>query len=89
MAGMDAKDAGSKEQEDAAVVAYNTRKGLGLFMIYVLFYGSFMGLSAFWPEVMSQPWLGGVNLAVVYGFALILAALVLALVYMRACRKNK
>jgi uncharacterized membrane protein YciS (DUF1049 family) len=28
-------------------------------------------------------------LAVVYGFALILAALVLALVYMKVCRKSK
>ena len=38
---------------------------------------------------MSVPALGGANLAVVYGFALIAAALVLALVYMRVCRKSK
>jgi len=54
-----------------------------------LFYGGFMALSAFWPEVMSKPFLRGVNIAVVYGFALIVAALVLALVYMQACRKSK
>jgi uncharacterized membrane protein (DUF485 family) len=48
-----------------------------------------MALSAFWPEVMSTPSLGGANLAVVYGFALIAAALFLALVYMQLCRKSK
>jgi uncharacterized membrane protein (DUF485 family) len=48
-----------------------------------------MALSAFWPEVMSKPCLRGANLAVVYGFALIVAALVLALVYMKVCRKSK
>jgi uncharacterized membrane protein (DUF485 family) len=87
MAGLDFKAAVAKEQEDAAVVAHNTRIGLILFTVYVLFYGGFMILSAFWPEVMRKPFLFGVNLAIVYGFALIVAALVLAMVYMRICRK--
>ena len=89
MAGLDFKSPVAKEQEDAAVVAHNTRMGVILFVMYVLFYGGFMALSAFWPEVMSQPFLRGANLAVVYGFALIVAALVLALVYMKVCRKSK
>jgi len=63
--------------------------GVIMFVVYVLFYGGFMALSAFWPKVMSKPFLRGANLAVVYGFALIVAALVLALVYMRVCRKSK
>ena len=83
MAGMDFKAPVAKEQEDAAVVAHNTRWGVILFFVYVMFYGGFMALSAFWPEAMSKPFLGGANLAVVYGFALIVGALVLALVYMR------
>jgi uncharacterized membrane protein (DUF485 family) len=89
MAGIDFKAPVAKEQEDAAVVAHNTRMGVLLFVVYVLFYGSFMALSAFWPEVMSRPFLRGANLAVVYGFALIVAALVLAMVYMKVCRKSK
>ena len=89
MAGLDFKAPVAKEQEDAAVVAHNTRMGVILFVVFVLFYGGFMGLSAFWPEVMSQPFLRGANLAVVYGLALIAAALVLALVYMKVCRKSK
>jgi uncharacterized membrane protein (DUF485 family) len=70
------------------VIAHNTRMGVLLFIVYVLFYGGFMILSAFWPEVMSKPFLAGINLAVVYGFALIIAALVLAMVYMKVCRKS-
>lgn len=78
-----------KEQEDAAVVAHNSRMGVLLFIVYVLFYGGFMALSAFWPEAMSKPFLMGANLAIVYGFALIIVALVLALIYMKICRKAK
>lgn len=89
MAGLDFKTPVTKEQEDAAVVAHNSRMGVLLFVVYVLIYGGFMLLSAFAPEIMSKPVLRGVNLAVVYGFALILAALALALVYMKICRKAK
>ncbi len=89
MAGLEYKAPAPREREDAAVVAHNTRMGVVLFVVYVLFYGGFMALSAFWPEIMSQPWLSGVNLAVAYGFALIAAALVLAMFYMKACRKSK
>jgi len=89
MAGLDYKAPVAKEQEDAAVVAHNTRMGVILFVVYVLFYGGFMALSAFHPQAMSKPFMGGVNLAVVYGFALIVAALLLAVVYMKVCRKSK
>ena len=47
-----------------------------------------MALSAFAPETMSEPFLGGVNLAVVYGFALIIVPLLLAFLYMKLCRKT-
>ena len=88
MAGLDFKAPVAREQEDAAVVAHNTRMGVILFIVYVVFYGGFMALSAFSPDTMSRPFLAGVNLAVVYGFALIVAALVLALIYMKVCRKS-
>jgi uncharacterized membrane protein (DUF485 family) len=89
MAGLDFKAPEIREQEDAAVVAHNTRIGLVLFACYVTLYAGFMALSAFRPATMSKPFLGGANLAVVYGFALIVAAIVLALLYMRICRKSK
>jgi uncharacterized membrane protein (DUF485 family) len=89
MAGMDFNAPQTREQEDASVVAYNTRVGAIMFFVYVAFYGGFMALSAFRPAMMSRPFLGGANLAIVYGFALIVAALVLALIYMKVCRKSK
>lgn len=89
MAGIDFKSTVAKEQEDEAAIAHNTRIGVLMLIVYVAFYGGFMALSAFTPEVMRRPVLGGVNLAIVYGFALIVAAIVFALVYVSLCRKAK
>lgn len=66
--------------------SHNARLGLVLFVVYLLFYGGFVGLATFAPNALARPALAGVNLAVVYGFGLIVAALVLALVYMLLCR---
>ena len=87
MGGLDFKSTVTAEQEEAHVVAFNSRLGVGLFAVYVLFYGGFMALSAFRPDLMGRPFLGGVNLSVVYGFALILAALLLAVLYLAVSRK--
>ena len=70
------------------MVAHNTRMGVILLVVYVVFYGGFMALSAFRPAAMADAPLGGPNLAVLYGFGLIVLALVLALVYMKVCRKS-
>lgn len=52
-----------------------------LFGLYLLLYGGFVLLNAFSPQTMERtPW-AGVNLAIWYGFGLIVAALVLALIY--------
>ena len=89
MGGMDFHGSVEKEQEDADVIAHNSRWGVILFFVYVLFYGGFMGLSAFYFDLMSRPALFGVNLAVVYGFGLILLAFLLAAIYMAVCRVAK
>jgi uncharacterized membrane protein (DUF485 family) len=57
------------------------RIGLILFAIYLVVYGGFVLLNAFAPEVMKFEPIAGVNLAVVYGFGLILSAFGLAVVY--------
>lgn len=65
---------------------WNTRLGVGLFSVYCIFYGGFVWLNGFWPEAMeATPW-AGINWAILYGFALILAALILAIVYGLVCR---
>lgn len=88
MGSMDFTTETAKEREDASVVAHNTRMGVILLLVYVVFYGGFMALSAFRPAAMADAPFGGANVAVLYGFALIVLALVLALVYMVVCRKS-
>jgi uncharacterized membrane protein (DUF485 family) len=70
------------DDHHAPTIARNARIGLWLFAVYVLLYGGFMALSAFYPERMRRAVLAGVNLAVIYGLALILGAFFLALLYM-------
>lgn len=59
----------------------NARLGMLLFGIYLALYGGFVFINAFAPEQMERTPLAGVNLAILYGFVLIVAALVLALIY--------
>jgi uncharacterized membrane protein (DUF485 family) len=70
------------------VSAANARAGLVLFFIYLAFYAGFMALAAFAPQSMGQPVLGGVNLAITYGMALIVGAFVIAAIYMVLCARN-
>lgn len=63
----------------------NSRIGLVLFALYLLLYGGFVLVNTFSPETMeATPW-AGVNVAVLSGFGLIVAALVLALLYGMLC----
>ena len=64
----------------------NSRIGLILFFLYLLLYGGFVLLNTFWPTTMDATPFAGVNVAILYGFGLILAAFVLALVYGFLCR---
>lgn len=70
------------DDHHAPTVARNARIGLWLFGVYLLLYGGFMGLNAFYPQRMARPAFAGVNRAVTYGLVLIVGAFVLALVYM-------
>ncbi|GIW99606.1 MAG: hypothetical protein KatS3mg111_2939 [Pirellulaceae bacterium] len=64
----------------------HARWGITLFAIYTLFYVAYVFVMAFIPEQSQREWIGGVNLAVWWGFALIAVAFVLAVVYGWTCR---
>lgn len=66
-------------------IRHNARIGLVLFFLYFAFYAGFVYLVAFQPDAMKQTW-QGVNYAIVYGMALIIAAIVLAIVYVMLCK---
>lgn len=74
--------------EHPDLTSLNARSGLILFAVYSAIYAVFVGLSAFSPETMGQPTPLGPNVAIVYGFGLIVGAFVLALVYMFLCQRN-
>jgi uncharacterized membrane protein (DUF485 family) len=62
--------------------------GRKLFVAYLALYVGYMWLVAFRPDLMAKlPW-GGVNTAILYGFGLIVAALVTSLVYGLLCRTS-
>jgi uncharacterized membrane protein (DUF485 family) len=86
MAGLDHRAEHAREVEDPRIAVRNSRYGMTLFLIYLAFYGGFVGLNAFAPEQMETTPAFGLNLAILYGFALILAAMLLALIYSWLCR---
>ena len=88
MAGFDGKPRQANEDENPETISRNSKHGLLLFAVYLIFYAGFMGLNAFKPEVMAQVLPGGINIALWYGMGLIVVALLLALVYMYLCAER-
>jgi len=62
------------------------RLGVILFLLYTACYLGFVFLNAFSPGSMDQIVIAGLNLAIVYGFGLILLAILLAFIYGMARR---
>jgi uncharacterized membrane protein (DUF485 family) len=69
--------------------AYKKRLGVWMFIPYALIYASFVLINLVRPIAMEKVVLLGLNLAVVYGFGLILLALVLALIYNHLCARQE
>ena len=81
----DADNATQPAAHDAHV-SPNAELGMGMFLIYLLLYVGFMAIAVFNYCWFTAVQVGPVNLAVAYGIGLIVAALVLALIYMRLCK---
>ena len=81
----------SDSSDDASVTAAPaaSRLGLFLFLIYTLLYLGFVFINAFSADTMDTLLFAGLNLAIVYGFGLIVAAIVLAFIYGFALRGNQ
>jgi uncharacterized membrane protein (DUF485 family) len=74
----------SEFQEPPRGAAPASRLGLTLFGLYVLLYGGFMALVLARPDLLASRPFGGVNLAILSGLGLILAAVLLSVSYMIA-----
>ena len=70
-------------------IPYKMRLGLWMFLSYALFYAGFVAINLIAPLLMEKSIILGLNLATVYGFALIIVALVQALIYDALCHRKE
>jgi len=75
------------DQEKDEAIAIKSKIGLILFGVYSLVYVGFVVINTLTPQTMGTQILFGLNLAVVYGFSLILLAIVMGLIYNHVCTK--
>ncbi len=68
---------------------YKMRLGVVLFTVYSIIYFVFVGINVIDAALMDTIVVFGLNLAVVYGFSLIIIALIFALVYNAMCTKRE
>lgn len=70
--------------------AYKARLGILMFVIYCVVYAGFVLLNVFSEgKAMAIEVFMGLNLAVIYGFALIILALVMAVIYNWFCTRQE
>ena len=70
--------------ESEELIAYKTKLGVRMFILYGSIYAGFVLINTFNPKLMGIDILG-LNLAILYGFFLIISALILAIFYNRLC----
>lgn len=68
---------------------YKIQLGIWMFVFYSLFYASFVAINLINPLAMATIVFAGLNLATVYGFSLIIVALIEALIYDWLCRRKE
>lgn len=68
---------------------YKVRLGIRMVIAYSLFYAGFVAINLISPQTMGTIIVAGLNLATVYGFSLIVVALIEALIYDGMCRKKE
>jgi uncharacterized membrane protein (DUF485 family) len=79
----------SHQWKDDPSIGFKMRLGVLMFLLYALVYAGFVALNVLKPVLMEKPFLGGMNVAVTYGFGLILLALLLAFIYDAICRSRE
>jgi uncharacterized membrane protein (DUF485 family) len=68
---------------------YKTRIGIWMFVVYALIYVGFIAINVINPLLMETIIFAGLNLALVYGFGLIVLAIILAIIYNSMCVKKE
>jgi hypothetical protein len=68
---------------------YKARLGIRMFAVYAIFYAGFVAINLLSPLTMATVVIAGLNLATVYGMALIFLAVIQALIYHAMCRRKE
>jgi uncharacterized membrane protein (DUF485 family) len=67
--------------------AKKSKLGVILFIFYTLIYSGFVVIGLTKPELMGEELIGGQNIAIVYGFGLIVLAIVMGFIYNFFCTR--
>ncbi len=67
---------------------YKTKLGIVMFVIYAVIYGAFILINVMNPKIMGAD-VGNITLAMAYGFALIVGAVIMALIYNKLCTQKE
>lgn len=67
--------------------AAKAKFGVIMFVIYTIVYSGFVLIGLTKPEWMGLEFVGGQNLAIIYGFGLIVLAIVMGFIYNYYCTK--
>ncbi len=74
--------------EDKAA-GYKSRLGIYLFIFYSLVYAIFVAINVLSPKSMGAIIFAGLNLASIYGFGLIVLAIIMGLIYNHLCTQKE
>jgi len=77
------------QQEKDYASSYKMKLGVKMFLVYSLIYVSFVIINIVNPLLMEKIVFMGLNLAVVYGFSLIIGAFILAIIYNFMCTREE
>ena len=75
--------AGQSEKDYAS--DYKRLLGIKMFIVYGILYAGFVTINALVPGIMEKRVIFGLNLAVFYGFSLIIFAIISGLIYNKLC----
>lgn len=68
-------------------IPQKTRLGVVMFLIYMVVYMGFVVIGTMFPEALGVKFIGGQNLAFLYGMGLIVLAIVMGLIYNFLCTR--
>ncbi len=77
------------QQGHDAALSFKMRLGVVMFILYLIIYAAFVAINVVSAQSMELPVIFGLNLAVVFGFGLILFAFILAIFYNWLCTKQE